>query len=226
MWVSLSSSYLELSGLFRSECLFLSPSKEVFSHYFFQEALSPFLSPRLLELLQCECRLLDDSLVPYTIFTFFFILFSFCCFDWVGLWVTAPLFYCWSPLVYFFGSATVFFSSVTSIWNFLLFSFSSVWSSYCIRTIILNSLSSKVLVSFFINFFPDILSFSSFGTYFCVSSFCLTLCIGFNELVETTTSFSLDRLGLCRNWTLFDPALFDLGCLSNLCDCPISLLYF
>lgn len=40
-----------------------------------------------------------------------------------------------------------------------------------------------------------------FGKYSPVSSFSLTFCVIFCPLVKTVTSFSLDRLALCRRWS-------------------------
>lgn len=62
-------------------------------------------------------------------------------------------------------------------------------------TISLNSSSDKLILSFIKIFF---LSFFLFGTYFSVSSFFLTLCVGFYIVDETTTSPSLEGMALCR----------------------------
>lgn len=57
-----------------------------------------------------------------------------------------------------------------------------------------------------------------------VSSFCLTLRVGFYTVGETTTSPSLEGVASCRRWTLlFNPAPM-LCCLSNLCAYPSILL--
>lgn len=46
--------------------------------------------------------------------------------------------------------------------------------------------------------FSEVLSFLLFGTYFSVSSFCLTVCVCFCVLGEIFISLSLDGVALCR----------------------------
>ena len=129
----------------------------------------------------------------------------------------------------FFSSVIVFFSSVSSVWNFLIFSVSllnfSLYPSIIlldsmnIMTNILKSLSGKLFISISLFLFPLWSHLiSSFGTFSSVFLFCSTLCgcvcvcvcvcvcmyvcVFIMENSPPILFPCLEGVALCRRWAL------------------------
>lgn len=130
---------------------------------------------------------------------------------------------------FFFLFCYLFFSSLTLTWYllkfFLLFvEVVTVFIHSSPQFGLLNFLSDKLLISVSLGFFMNFYLVLWFETYSSVSSFHLALCVHFYTIYVTATSLSFEGVASCRRWTLHPcPAL---GCHSNLCVCPSSLLHF
>ena len=127
-----------------------------------------------------------------------------------------PFFYfiksAFDPHWLFFHSVIVFFSSVTSVWNFLIFSIFKF--SLCLSILLLSLVGIFMIiywtfyqVNYFISssltFFPDVLHCSFIWNIFLFLHFAW-FCAGFYALGEKPP-LPLELLPLCKRWTFFIP---------------------
>ena len=111
-------------------------------------------------------------------------------------------------------SSSVFFiqlsHSTALVHSFFIFPSSllkfSLWSSILLTrsviifmTIILNYLSSRLLISISFGSFSEVLSYSFIGAYSSVSSFRLNFCVYLYVFGRSVTSPNLGELTLCMN---------------------------